>query len=93
MGIYLISFQMTEAEERYQSMVAAVKGFNLWARITRTTWCIKAENKTTAEVRATLKDRCPLQASERLFIVNITNSPWASSNIPKEVTDWLKDEN
>lgn len=92
MGIYLISFQMTDTEDRYQSMVAAVKSYNLWARITQTTWCIKAENKKTAEVRATLKDRCPLQPGERLFIVNITNSPWASSNIPKEVADWLKDE-
>ena len=93
MNLYLITFQMADDDGiRYHTMVNAIKDYGLWARLTRATWCIKSESKTTAEIRATLIERCPLQNSERLMVVNISSSPWASYNIPTDVANWLKDD-
>lgn len=91
MNIYLITFQMAEAR-RSESMVNCIKEYGLWARITPSTWCIKAANLTTAEIRDNLNSKMPLQNNERLMVVNMTNSPWASYYLPKEVAEWLKDD-
>lgn len=91
MKLYLITFELV-GDDRQQRMVSAIKEYGIWARITNYTWCIKAENKTTAEIRSTLNEKCPLQSEDRLMVVNITNSAWASYYLPQEVADWLKKE-
>ena len=90
MKIYLVTFKMDDG--RYDNMVDAIKKFDYWSRITETTWCVKSDINTTEKFKQAIKANCPLNDSERLFVVNITDSPWASSNIPTEVADWLKDE-
>lgn len=91
MNIYLITFQMADTG-RSEAMVNCIKEYGLWARITLNTWCIKASNMTTAEIRSNLNSKLPLQSNERLMVVNMTNAPWASYYLPKEVAEWLKDE-
>ena len=91
MNLYLITFKMADSD-RSLAMVNYIKEYGLWARITNTTWCVKASDKTTAEIRDTLNTKYPLQNNERLMVVNITNSPWASYYLPKEVADWLKED-
>lgn len=91
MSIYLIAFQMSHPE-RTQAFINNIKAYGIWARITDTTWCIKASDKTTAEIRDSLNERFPLRNDEKLMVVNITKSPWASYYLPKEVADWLKDD-
>lgn len=92
MNVYLITFQDTGDEARGLRLVAAIKSYGSWARITPFTWCVKTmDDKTTAIIRDEINEKCRLQDGERLFVVNITNSPWASFYVPKEVADWLKD--
>ena len=90
MSIFLITFQMS-SEARNNEMIKAIKMDGPWARITDTTWCVKAENTTTSEIRDKLNNRVQLNNTEKLFVVNITNSAWASYYLPKEVADWLKE--
>lgn len=90
MNIYLIAFQMADNNRSLQ-MINNIKEYGLWARITSTTWCIKVADKTTAEIRDNLNSKSSLQSNERLMVVNITNSPWASYYLPKDVADWLKE--
>ena len=91
MNIFLITFQMAD-EDRSRSMVNYIKEYGVWARITNTTWCIKTTDKTTADIRDNLNSKYALQNNERLMVVNITNSPWASYYLPKDVAEWLKDD-
>ena len=90
-NLYLITFKMVD-DGRDQSMVSFIKEYGKWARITPYSWCIKVENLNTAEIRDNLNSKLPLQDGERLVVFNITNSPWASYNLPKPVTDWLKEK-
>lgn len=91
MSLFLITFQI-EDEERSHSMINNIKEYGLWARITKSTWCIKATDKTTADIRDNLNAKIGLQNTERLMVVNITKSPWASYYLPKEVAEWLKED-
>ena len=79
------------SDERTNDMINAIKLDGPWARITNTTWCVKAENATTSEIRDKLNNRVSLVNTEKLFVANITNSAWASYYLPKEVADWLKE--
>lgn len=92
MSVFLISFQYSGDQERGERIVAAIKSYGSWARITPFVWCIRTTDKTTADVRDEINEKCNLQDGDRLFVVNITNSPWASYYVPKSVADWLKED-
>ena len=82
---------MSTDERRFQ-MVSYLKENRPWARITETVWCVKEEdNIKTADIRDNLNSKLVLQASERLMVVNITKSAWASYYLPREVAEWLKE--
>jgi hypothetical protein len=79
-------------DERRQKMVEVIKSRGKWARITPTVWCLKVENNTSAEIRDFLKLKYSINEDERVMVINITNSGWASYNLSKEVADWLKEK-
>lgn len=89
MKILLIIFQSDDEDIRYQ-LIERIKGFGSWARISNNAWCIKSDCKNTVDVRDSLKDLLT-NNSERLLVLNISDSAWASYYIPKEVTTWLKE--
>ena len=90
MNTYLIIFQIPD-ESRRLTMINYIKEYGTWARITDNVWCIKNNGKTTAEIRDGFTAKLTLQSTERLMVVNMTSSAWASYYLPKEVADWLKE--
>lgn len=91
MNIFIIIFQIPE-KEREAQMVGFIKENRPWARITDNVWCVKDDdNVKTADVRDALNSKFSLQSTERLMVINITKSAWASYYLPKEVADWLKE--
>ena len=91
MSIYLIILQMSNEDRRLQ-MVHCIKEDRQWARITDNVWCVKENEITkTADMRENLNSKLQIQSSEKLMVLNITKSAWASYNLPKEVADWLKE--
>ena len=91
MKIFLIVFELFD-RNRINDMIGAIKEYGSWARICSNSWCIKVSDKTAADVRDSLSDRIPLQNTDRLLVVNITNSAWASYYLPKDVAEWLKEK-
>lgn len=87
MSRLLVIFEVEK--ELRTSLIEQLKKLGSWARITANTWCVLSDDKNTIIIRDTLKDA--VGDNGRLFVVNITDSAWASFRIPKEVTDWLKD--
>lgn len=89
MKIFLILFQSDDEDVRNQ-LVERIKGLGSWARISNSAWCIKSDCKNTVDIRDSLKSLLT-NNNERLMVLNITDSAWASYYIPKEVTTWLKE--
>lgn len=89
MGLFLVTFFISDNNGDLENqLVARIKEQGAWARITPTTWCIKADNITTAQLR----DSLLLENNRdiRLFVTEITDSSWASYFLPQEVANWLK---
>lgn len=79
--------------DRLSRMVSNIKENRQWARVSDNVWCVRGEdNTTTAEIRDNLNARFPIYESERLMVINISKSAWASYNLPREVADWLKEK-
>lgn len=88
MEIFLITFQ-TDDEDIRNQLIERIKGFGSWARICDNVWCVRSYSKNTVDIRDLLKGLLT-NNSERLIVLNITDSGWASCHIPKEVSTWLK---
>lgn len=86
MRTYLIIFSLNE--NRSESIINRIKARWSWARITSTSWCVKT-NTGIYEIRDELS--VGTTDSERILIVDISDSSWASRNLPKEVSKWLKE--
>lgn len=86
MKTYLIIFSFKE--DKSKSIIDRIKSRWMWARVTSTSWCIKT-NTEISEIRDELS--VETTAHDRVFIVDITDSSWASNNLPEEVTKWLKE--
>lgn len=85
----LIVFE-AETQELSGQLVDEIKRQGSWARLGRNIWCIKTDSRNTAEIRDNLKAVIGNRVG-RIFVVNITDSAWASFALPKEVTNWIKD--
>lgn len=86
MRLYLVTFDVPDAQR--VDFVNKLKAQGSWARITPTSWCLKVENRTVAQLRDTLSEG--LNDSEKIFVVDVTNSSWASYFLPPEVANWIK---
>ena len=59
-----------------------------WARVLSNAYIVRSSNKTAIAIRDNL--RINIKDSDRLFVVDIEDSDWASKNLPVEVNKCLK---
>lgn len=85
MDLHLINYDLTNPGQNYNKLIEAIKSYDYWAKICESCWAVKT-NQSDAQIRDYLKQF--LDSNDRLFVC--TFSWWASWNLPKEVTDWLK---
>lgn len=76
-----------ETDNKVIEKIQMIIELNAWAKLSKKTYVIRTE-KTTEEVRDQLKKHWGLDT--KLFVVEITNSAWASFQIPSEVTNTIK---
>ncbi len=86
MSRLLVTFEVEE--DSRNTVIEQLKNLGSWARITANTWCVTSDDKNTVMIRDALKEAVGVYG--RVFVVDITDSAWASYGIPKEVTNWLK---
>ena len=87
MKSYLIILQLGFSELSYSRLISYIKTANSWAHPMPFIWVIKT-SVDIASVRDGVKSR--INVSDRAFLVEVSNSMWATSNISKSVTDWMK---
>lgn len=87
MKSYLIVYQLNAPESAYSDLIAYLKTAAQWARPTESTWLIKAD-VDVAKVRDGIKER--IKPSDRAMVIEVVNNNWATFNVLKPVTDWMK---
>ena len=83
----LVTFEINNELQR-QEFINKIKSLGSWARILSNVYIIRSSDKMAVAIRDNL--RINIKDSDRLFVVDIEDSSWASKNLPVEVTKWLK---
>jgi hypothetical protein len=87
MKTYIIVLQLNAPEASYVNLTNYLQTASYWARPYAFTWLIKA-TIDAAKLRDGVRER--IAPNDKVIIMAIANNDWGSYNIPKEVTDWMK---
>lgn len=87
MKSYLIIYKLALNEESYTNLIAYLKSADLWARPMANAWIIKTL-KSSAEIRDGIISR--INKGDQVLVIAVPNNDWATSAVPKAVTDWMK---
>lgn len=87
MKTYIIAYQLGLSEINYQNMVAYVKSFTKWAHPMANIWIVKS-SFGAGEIRDGFKKR--INEADRVLVIEASKNHWATKNISKEVTDWMR---
>lgn len=89
MKTYIISYDLLGPETRgdYVRLIEHIKSYTYWAKPLKSVWFIKT-SKSVSEVRTDMK--IFLDTNDKLVILDVTNTNWATYNIVTNVGDWMK---
>ena len=89
MKTYLISYDLgvPETSEDYKSLIAYIKSYGTWAKPLYSEWLIRTD-KTCAQVRDEIGKQT--DSNDKVLVIDVTGTAWASNHLDKEVTDWMK---
>ena len=88
MNTLLISYDLIGDEQLpdYQRVFDYIKSFDGWAKPLQSVWLVKT-TKSASVVRDELKSKT--DSDDRILVINITGSGWATSFISKSVNEWM----
>lgn len=88
MKTYLISYDLIKPESSpdYVRLINTIKTATNWAKPLESVWLVKT-TLSSAQIRDEL--RKVTDANDKILVIEVTNN-WASFNLPKTVTDWMK---
>lgn len=90
MNTFLISYDLglPETYDDYIILIQYIKSHYAWAKPLQSVWLIKT-NKTASQIIDEIKDR--IDANDKVLVIDVTRASWATFNVSKEVTDWMRD--
>ena len=90
MSVKIISYDLGSPEkfEDYEDLIRYIKSLGSWAKPLYSVWLVDTD-KTASEIRDGAMRH--IDNNDKLFVAEWnTDSGWASYNLPKSVTDWLR---
>ncbi|MBP8591051.1 hypothetical protein KBI33_01105 [Candidatus Shapirobacteria bacterium] len=89
MNTFLITYDLglPETYEDYKLLSQYLKSYPYWAKPLQSVWLVKT-TKTVSEVRDEIKSK--IDANDKVLVIDVTRTGWATFNVSKEVTDWMK---
>jgi len=90
MNTFLISYDLgvPETISDYRILTEYIKSYRSWAKPLQSVWLIKT-SKSVAQVRDEIKLR--IDSNDKVLVLNVTGTSWATYNVSQKVTDWMKD--
>lgn len=86
MTVYCISYDLIEDKD-YEKLIEKIKSYGTYTHAEESLWFVESE-KGAPEIRDELKS-C-VDEDDNMIVIRVT-LPWASLNLSKKVTDWLKE--
>lgn len=90
MKTYLISYDLVgfATQSDYRSLFEYLKGHSNWAKPLQSVWLIRTE-KTAAQIRDEMLRL--VDSNDKILVIEVKGH-WASFNISKSVTTWMKEK-
>ncbi len=89
MKSYIITLQLGYPENTYTNLASYLQSSSFWARPMQNIWIIKT-SRSSAEIRNGINTRININLGDKVLVAKIENIDWATNNIDKIVTDWMK---
>lgn len=87
MKTFLISYDLiNKTMFDYSKLIEYIKSFNVWAKPLESVWLIKTDLDVMDIVN---QIRNITSTNDKILVIEVTND-WASFNISKEVSDWMR---
>lgn len=83
---YIISYDLIGPERDYESLISKIKSYGTWAKALESVWLIRS-TKSSSEIRDDLKS--VIDSNDKLLIIE-NSGGWATRNISKSVTEWIR---
>ncbi len=89
MNTFLISYDLglPKTISDYHILTEYIKSFVYWAKPLQSVWLIKTD-KSAAQVRDEIKIR--IDSNDKVLVMDVTGTSWATYNVSQKVTDWVK---
>lgn len=86
MAVHWVNYDLNKSGQDYTKLIEYLKSHQSWAKPLKSSFFVK-----TALSASQLRDgiKAHIDANDSVLVAPVTGN-WASSNIPKDVTDWLK---
>lgn len=87
MALYSITYDLVGKRD-YERIYEGIKtcGTGAYAKPTESQWIVQS-NKTATDIANHLRNFT--DSDDKIFVISVTDSMWASFNVSKEVGDWL----
>jgi CRISPR/Cas system-associated endoribonuclease Cas2 len=87
MTAILVTYDLNNSGKNYEDIEKILKSYTKWAKLATTTFIIITD-ETCVQVRDKVKGK--IDSDDELLVVGL-NGNWATSNINKKISDWLKE--
>lgn len=90
MNTFLITYDLAgrESLQDYQKLHDHIKtSYSNWARPAQSVWLINT-NEKVAQTRDNLRQL--VDENDKILVIDVTRSSWATYNISKVVIDWME---
>ena len=88
MKTLLVTYTLNSFKDQYAVIREKITSYPKWARISQYSWLIKTDD-SISNVRSDLK--ATIQEKGSILVIDVTNAPWATYAVSKNVTDWMKE--
>ena len=85
---YIISYDLHSPGQNYEKLLKNIKSYSVWARLGGSAYIIETD-QDHIQIRDYLYT--VLDSNDKLF-VGLISAPAAWQNLPKDVSDWLRDK-
>ncbi len=86
MAVYIVTYDLKEPGQRYDDLIAKIKNYGSWAKLGYSCFLINT-NDNAVQVRDNLK--LALDPNDKIYVGQAT-TPAAWSNMPEDVSNWIK---
>lgn len=89
MNTKLISYDLNKTGQDYEKVIAYIKSLGSWAKPLRSQFFVKTDLSDAAIITGLKQNGA--DSTDSLLVVDVTGDSAAWSNLPTEVSQWMKD--